>query len=193
MKTTILALTLLALAAPASAQVDGDPDGIGIYFDQAATLVTADFAETDFEVQAYLVLTHPSLTGVLTGWSAYVGANPDDTATASVFGVPAAGENLAVTIPGDTALLFEVSVDPAAAYPVDGTTVLAHLTLQPWTADAPIPLFVWTPGGYAVDGEEATAMHPSSGDPDAPVAVINGAAPVPGVPTSWGDVRALYR
>lgn len=57
----------MAIGGEAAAQVDPDPDGIGIYVGQAAN-VTAIAAVPGAPVEAYLVLARPSSPGAILGW-----------------------------------------------------------------------------------------------------------------------------
>jgi hypothetical protein len=60
-------VSLLAIALPASAQIDPDPDGIGIYADLGATLTSVTAApEQPFEV--YLMITRPSRLEDIIAW-----------------------------------------------------------------------------------------------------------------------------
>jgi hypothetical protein len=67
-KSIVFACPLLLLAAVATAQIDPDPDGIGIYADLGATVTQVSApAEVPFEV--YLMLTRPSAPNSIVAWS----------------------------------------------------------------------------------------------------------------------------
>ncbi|MFH1843141.1 MAG: hypothetical protein ABIF77_08015 [bacterium] len=63
MKKLLVTLAIVCLAGTASAQIDLDPDGVGMYFDTAGTSYCHDFMGGP--VSVYLVLTNQSvITGV---------------------------------------------------------------------------------------------------------------------------------
>jgi len=64
MKTLIIALTCLAIASTAFAQVDPDPDMIGVYFDLGATNNCLQISP-HMPFFAYVIITNP--TGVQVG------------------------------------------------------------------------------------------------------------------------------
>ncbi len=66
-----VALFMLLVANASIAQVDPDPDGIGVYFDVEATLVSTT-AVTGEYVQAYLIGTNLSQSGDIDYWEAMV-------------------------------------------------------------------------------------------------------------------------
>ena len=192
-----LLITFLILTTPAWAQVDPGPDGIGIYFDEAATQVslTADGpAET---VEAYLILTNPTQEGTLAMWSASVGPlSLEDEAM--VQGTAVMGFNMASNMPGDVGYFFTVGMDHP--YPeLTTVNILANLQILLYT-DGPVRLKV---GGHDEDSAYyrvddfytgiQTVMNPSSGSQDLPVAVINGPAPVAEEHPTWDQLKAQYR
>ena len=194
MSKTIALLMLLLLAVPALAQLDPDPDGIGVYFDPAATLIASQ-AFVGETVPAYLILTRPSQAGGLALWEAYVGPAGFN---AMVRGTPVGGGNMLTTPPGNLGVSFAVGMDQP--YPALQTvTILAELQISV-TGGGPVELWV---GGYSYElpfyrlddfyhGTEGF-MTPSSGSTTLPVAVINGDDPVAADVLSWGGVKALYR
>lgn len=190
----ILAISCLLLAAPASAQLDPDPDGLGVYFDPAATEVAAQIVVGE-TVPAYLVLTRPSQPGTLALWEASVGPT---SFNAMVHGTPIDAFNMAQNMPGSAGVAFACGMDEP--YPaLQPVTVLANLEILV-LGEGPVGIVV---GGVSYDfpyyrpddfyhGPD-TELFPSSGDASLPVAVINGAAPVGDETWSWGGVKALYR
>lgn len=186
----VVALSLVAVVA--MAQIDEGPDGIGIYFDESATAVSAEVAQ-DSSIVAYLVLTRPSLLGDLVHWEARVTSGFPG---AAIFGAPIQGQNLAMNMPGSSAWTAVVSLDGPSPYPVATITVLAQLTVLPYFYGDPTLLLIDEGAFYAVSSgaiNEGLPMNPASGSWSAPVAVINGAAPVPSHMTSWGRVKAEFR
>jgi hypothetical protein len=191
--SAIAVFFLLTLATSSGAQIDPDPDGIGIYFDEAATQTSAT-ADVGEDVVAYLVATHPSQSGGLAMWEAVVSASP----YAVVQGGTSLGHNVAANMPGGQTYAFVVFCYSPLP-PFQNPMVLATLVVTP--ADvAPIDLFV---GGYdyeipmyrledPLSGEDRF-WYPGSGSVDLPVARINGDAPVVVDSTTWSAVKATFR
>jgi hypothetical protein len=186
------------MGANAAAQLDPDPDGIGVYFDLAATEVATAAAEGEF-VHAYLIATNISQPGAVVFWEALVAPNidasPDDPASWAgyVYGSPVDSYNYAMNMPGDPRWHCIAMPDPPL--PVAPLTLLAHLTIQVVSAAYPIALYVTGSPYYSVVGTDGPyhALYPSSGAADAPVAVINGLAPIATDEGSWSRLKASYR
>ena len=70
-RNTLQIVFFIVLASCAFAQIDPDPDGIGIYFDLEATQVSAT-VEVGEAVTGYLIATNPSQEGGLAAWVATV-------------------------------------------------------------------------------------------------------------------------
>lgn len=110
---------------PALAQLDPDPDGIGVYFDPAATLVAAQ-AFVGETVPAYLILTLPSRSGGLALWEAHVGPIEEN---AMVRGTPVGGFNMLSTMLGSFGVSFAVGMDqPYSA--LQTVTILVELQIS---------------------------------------------------------------
>ena len=187
--------SLLVLATVSFAQSDTGPDGLGLYFDQGATVVSATMTEETESVTAYLILNNPTVEGNLNHWSAGVSAFLGGPGNAQVTGSPVVGQNLASNMPGSESWTFEVSVGDEPTLPTENITVLAVINILPYVYDVPIHLYVtfgWEFGGYGTDLGGAD-FQPSSGSWDLPVAVINGQAPVAEKSQSWGQVKAIFR
>lgn len=198
MRRIVTTLIIAGLAAAgARAQVDPGPDGVGIYFDEAATLTsmvvpTAGGAPTPV-ANAWLVATRMTLTGDVGYWQAFVasfapGDEPIDATP--VYGWPTFGYNIAMNMPGDPRHGFTVFIDQGLL-PAGDAVVLARLQVPCATAQ-PIPLHVWD-AEIGVYGWPARPLAPSSGAWDRPVAMINGQAPVATAVTTWGGVKSLFR
>jgi hypothetical protein len=185
----------LLIASGAMAQVDPDPDGIGIYFDAAATQNATAAAYGDV-VTAYLVATHPSLAGNLFAWQAFVISSPGD---ACITGEPIQGGNIYMNMPpcGPNFGFIVQNFDPRP--PVQDATVLATLTITMTDENQVVTLFVggatqalpsYNVGGIGTPWQD---LHPASGSADLPVARINGEAPVPVLGETWGALKSLFR
>jgi len=177
------------------AQVDPDPNGLGIYFDENATLVSMTVEEGTETVTAYLILTNPSVEGNLIHWAAGISSYLDTPGNAAITGFNVHGHNLAINMPGSANWIFEVSVNDDPPFPTTENTILAEIMIWPMVYDVPINLYVtlgYESGGYGTDNGGAE-FHPSSGDWNLPVAVINGQAPVATESYTLSRVKSLYR
>ncbi len=183
-----VALFMLLVANASIAQVDPDPDGIGVYFDVEATLVSTT-AVTGEYVQAYLIGTNLSQSGDIDYWEAYV--FPDQGA--SVSGIPFGSFNYSMNMPGDPSWHC-VALSPDPPLPTQAITLLASLEIQVLDDSIPIGLFVGGEARYRLYGSlEEFPLFPSSGSPDLPVARINGAAPVSVDQGTWGTLKSMFR
>lgn len=190
---TTSALVLLASFSTALAQLDSDPDGIGIYFDEGATQISRTAVIGD-DVTAYLIVTNPSLTGGLAMWGALVVASP----YALVRGSTLLGVNIAANMPGNPSYSFTVFCSTPLPQ-LENFLVLATLTITP-IDDAAIELFV-NEGSPELPmyrlGDASNAVtriwYPISGSVNLPVARINGDAPVKSEIATWGAVKAILR
>lgn len=187
-----LALYLgMILSTPSLGQIDPDPDGLGVYFDTAATQVTAS-AEAGTNLQAYLVGTHLSVPGDIGYWQAKVcpgGTN----GMAMISGTPYGGFNFSMNMPGDGCWgCVTFGLEPAL--PTQEITLLASLDVQVWD-DFPAGIVLDWEGGYyqVVGSDEMIPFHPSSGDLNLPVATVNAAAPVATRADTWDSIKATYR
>jgi hypothetical protein len=193
-KIVFLAI-LVAIAAGAFAQIDPDPDGIGVYFDTDATVVSATVQEGVESITAYLILTNPSSIGNLKHWSVRVSSYHPSFSEARIVGTQYVGFNLALNMPGSGHYIFEISVGDAVSPTSSPITILAELIIFPWVYTEPILLFVgpgFESAFYGTDNGGAD-FNPSSGSFDFPVAIINGPTPVAVEPLSWGQVKSLFR
>jgi hypothetical protein len=183
----ILAL-LLTVGSSAWAQLDPDPDGLGVYFDQAANLVTTT-AESGQNVTAYLIGTHLSLPGDLGYWQARL----CPWGPAEIHGNPVNSYNYNMNMPGDPCWsCYAMAMDPAV--PAQDITILAELQIMLWEGGDPVLIFIQDEAAYGIFGSgEETGFRPSSGSWDLPVATINGPAPVAAVSRTWDSLKTLYR
>ena len=188
----VAALVIVMVPVCSWAQIDSGPDGIGIYFDENATVVSTTAVVGDV-VEAYLIATNLTHSGEIGMWEAKMcpwgGLGEID-------GTPThGGYNYNMNMPGDlcwacTTFAFDTP------FPTSNIAILAHLNIIIWDDSAPINLHLnadwcryWTIDG----GDDGFALYPSSGSSDLPVATINGPAPVAVVNTEWGAIKAMYR
>jgi hypothetical protein len=191
MKAIPLAILFLLIAGHAAAQVDPDPDGVGLYLDTDATVVCGTVPA--FQVATlYLCLTHPSSPHGLSGWECSFTV-PTNTVLVDA-GFPDNGFNLK-TRP-------EFMVAYQQPLPAADVIVLAVIDLLPISA-VPADFFLNPPaapslpdGACYADGADPRLlipMHPSSGDWSLPVARLNGdCAVVRDEPSDWGRMKALF-
>jgi hypothetical protein len=187
-------LAMVLASGPVRAQIDPDHDAIGIYFDEAATVVAVD-AAAGATVTTYLIATRPSMAANLTWFEAGVYARPHDACM--IWGNSPLGINIATNIPGDSQITFLVGC--WAPYPpLQEVLVLAILDVHLWS-EMSTELFVrgysyeWP--SYRLEGVTDPLNHrwyPSSGALDRPVARINGLAPVTARGATWSAVRAMF-
>lgn len=185
---------LAALASDSFAQIDLASDSIGIYFDPEATQVSTSI-EVGGMVTAYLIATNPSQMGGLALWEASVQSQAPEVI---IWGSPANGTNLATNMPpGGSTFSFVVTSDTPLP-PLESITILGTLDITV-LSEGPVELEVH---GYSYDlpiyrVDDWTYpdhdLYPSSGNPDFPVAVINGPPPVAIDQMSWGHLKSHFR
>lgn len=202
MKRTICALMLAALAAGAArAQVDPDPDGMGIYVDTAdgySPCADASYAQT---VHLTLFITHPSL-GQVGAWSARV----TNVANAAAYGqwvLPPESLNIGESDVYDGPCGYIVAYRLPLLPDAGGFVALMSMDLIIFDASQPVELYVAPyPEGlmfddapaYMPDPDTSVRCQVSTGGYDLPVCVINGGCGVIATePVSWGRVKNLYR
>jgi len=190
---TILVICFISISSATIAQIDPDPDGIGIYFDEGATQVVTTVPVGE-SVNAYLIATNPSQPGTLALWEASV----VPSGPGLVVGGPVGGFNMSTNMPGNPSYGFSVSMnDP---YPtLQPITILATLGITVLDEGA-IGLHVFGGGSldlpnYRVDDMYGpdNILYPSSGSCNVPVAMINGADPVANEQRSWSVVKSIFR
>lgn len=185
-----LAFALAFLPAAVPAQPDPGPNSVGIYFDQAATQIATTSAtptpEHPVEVRAWLIARHVQLAGQVSYWEGMIRASG---AYGLIVGQAIAGQNIADNMMGDPQWGFRVWV--WAPFPVTDTLILANVYVGLYESGGPTWLYV--EGLNMSVGERGVSLSPASGSAASPVAVINGTAPVAEQPTTWGQVKSIFR
>ncbi len=204
-----LMLALMLVATQACAQVDPDPDGIGVYFDQTALDNCLENPCWFSCVKAYLIATNISADGML-GWECSLRTWPDPLPVPLQvdLGFPE------LLVPGGLNVLDKFpSLAVMYSEPVgqgDPTIVLATLSTMylGGIIQFGIGPFVWStpalPGGPAyVPGDDPLEwryLHPSSDTPfydyeDTYLVAAIGEClcAVPAEVDSWGRVKTLYQ
>jgi len=192
----VMTLLVIGLATnPASAQIDPGPNGLGVYFDQDATVVMAEIGAEEY-VTGYLIVTNPTEAGSMMWWQCAVCMDN--------------GYPLVMTVHGFNVLSGGMPFSPCAGFavsdgpPIGGITILAEMDFllqEAGIANITVVsleeseellggMFYSTSPGYQ---DPVFPFHPSSGSESLPVARINGEPPVAEVDVTWGSVKALYR
>ncbi len=186
----VLAALLLPLTA--QAQVDPDPNGVGIYFDTGATQAAFDVAIPPgghAEVVAYLVATRVSIPGFVEYVEGRVTWDqPQVSPLAGLHDWDPCWE-MPVPMHDEICAWFNAGV-----LATGDAVVLRSYSVLLWDTDLPEPLRFFVPRmSLTLHTGQEIALFPSSGDPARPVAVINGPAPVPVASTGWGSLKVLFR
>lgn len=198
----IVGIVITMLASAAIAQIDPDPDGIGLYADLAATQTSISVAPfTEFEV--YLVATNISEEDIVI-WGTEIGWDPGllymdhsfpygnidnhifffgtDEADMAI-----AGSDYSILAYGPNAHLLTISF-------LFFDNIPHYLYLRPfWYGSGPDTQISYGSKQMHDAYEPNIPLHPSSGSFDLPVFVVNGDAPVESESMSFGQVKRLYR
>ena len=177
------------LAGGVWAQVDPDPDGIGLYADPGASLSSVQ-ASTGSQVQIYLVLTRPSGSVGISSWEC--GVEVPDNAIVMGWTIPSQHVNIGS---GN-----EFAVSYLDDLPIGDVVLLAMGTIiaggsQPGS-------FYITPGladsghdglpNYLDGAGSLLAMTPYPAGVSYPTFMLNGTMGEE-EDTTWGNVKSLYR
>ena len=201
-KMLVIALAIL-VSSSAFAQIDPDENGIGLYFDMAATDVCLTTAAPFQPIAAYLLATNVTEESGISGWEMEVlvdgpltaaaweliGIQPLNVFTAPVFAV-GLGEHELANQADANGVIHLATLTAYVLAPTDQVAFgIKNHDSSSWNPPAP---------GYAA-GNNAGNLVPfqvSSGFPFcAPVAVINMDCEnvVANDNVSFGSVKALYR
>jgi len=196
MKKMVLALTLAALALSGTASAQYYLDNIGMYFDEGAT-ITCDARPFGF-YNAFVVLTNltsPSIGGweakvTFTGGGlltnvAYVGLAINAATRTNEYivglGEPLVADQGTLAVMSMTLYIFD-------------TLVVTHGFVGPvyYNSIEGVELPCYLDGD---DMELIKPLYPSLGTIDEPVLILNDkcSGPVANTPSSWGDLKSLYR
>jgi hypothetical protein len=190
----IAGAALLLHASGAAAQIDPNPDGIGIYADLEATQTSVS-ADPGVPFEVYLVITRPSNSSGIMGWEC--GIDVPDNAT--IWGWNVAGDHW---LNGGSPPEFEVGygIDP-----LPSTDVVLLMTFIVYLSDEnPAEFYIHecraVPGlydepGYIASDDIGTLipLHPWPRVQGEPAFKINDGTATPTLPATWGAVKALYR
>ena len=187
----VAASIALAIVPSAQAGTDPQPDGVGIYFDQAATQTWCTGALYQ-PTTAYLMVTHPSSASGIAGvevqvdivggffmvWHTYAGGIipmiVDYWPCACPFWFVPLPQADAVAVATVEVMLFDAEIVEFRLGPCSPSSLPGMPSYAPGDRSAPRPLYV------------------ASGDFSLPVARINGEPVVPVAVSTWGAVKGLY-
>jgi hypothetical protein len=190
----IVPICLVLFTTAALAQIDPDPDGIGIYADLTATEVSISATPGQL-VPVYLLVTRPSTPVGIVTWACTIVVPPNAQIVA--WYIP--GEFLNFATPPDF-----VVCSPATPHP---TAPIIHvMTFYIQMSDAAPAFFYVTGSENAGPGYDAHPVYLETGDDDyiahymhcypngqeQPVFAVN-APMTPVESATWGGVKALFR
>ena len=193
MKTWVVFLAMAAMLAfgNAWAQVDPAENGIGIYFDEGAT-INCDSPGAVGPVDMFLCLTNITTPGGVSGWECRI----DITEGFFILNMVLRGSAVNAATPP------EFTVGLAQPLPWSPVIVVADMTVGLFTPDT-VELYIGPTFNPSIpdvpvfaDGDDPSNLLPlsqSTGGADIPVMVMNGDCPVANEDETWGSVKALYR
>lgn len=190
--TVPAALAAIFLPVIAIGQIDPDADGIGIYFDVGATVTSATVTVVPpppVSMSAWLVATRVSMPGFVRHFEGVV--EWDGVADAEVHPHMPTGWDMCWEMPVSNYDNICADIEPALLATGDAV-VLKRYDILVWGDLASFRFHIRSFRLWLYPLVEI-ALHPSSGDWNLPVAVINGEAPVPVEATAWGSVKSLFR
>jgi len=189
MKHTLLLLiaACVLLAPAAEAQIDPDPDNVGIFFDLNATV---NCAEVYFSaIECYIMILSPSEPSGVGGMSATFELSP----TLIFLGLNCPGDIILPPPWPEFQVFFSTPLPPELVVPICSFTIFV-LDIQ--------PAFLTIHDAHYIAGDDpglVIPLHPMThydyyGNPN-PVAAVNAGAdlcPVSDAKTTWGGLKALY-
>jgi hypothetical protein len=191
----LLAIASLLSGGGSLAQIDPDLDGVGIYWDEAATIYCHEVPPFSPTV-LFLVLTNPSAAGGVGYMECKLGFDSNQV------------QILGTVFPGGGINICDPFPNICAGYhpplPWAPTITLMSLQIFPLTAECSW-LYLEPYDNAAIPGQMAYAdgddpgnlipMYPSTGDFAYPVFGANCFCPPPidVVDSSWGAVKTIYR
>lgn len=204
MKKLLVLLALSAIMASAAfAAADPDPDGIGVYFDDAAEMTSTAASPMGLLV-CNLCVTNPSGNNGVSGFEGGVNVIGNYIALQKVDGVFGNVDFGASSGPTNVDWRAGAGVGALASYAdVNGVVLVGQFQFYPMDTN-PIEIFA-APGNNpsipgvdyamyadALDAGNLIPLQAVSGGYDLPVARVNGDAVVDNGDQSWGSVKALF-
>jgi hypothetical protein len=184
----------MAFAGNALAQVDPDPDGIGMYFDMGGTQYCADGVGGG-QVLLYLVITRASQASGVSGWEAHVDYTVPD-------GCFEQGWTLLGDGPLNVSAAPDFIVGLATPFPGADAIAIAEYGVLVFCADC-IEFVVRAADNPSLPGVPLYAagddpglfipLQNSAGEGGATGQINCGCSTVPNEDATWGSLKTLYR
>jgi hypothetical protein len=195
MKKILVTLAIVCLAGTAMAQVDPDPDGIGMYFDLDATQYCLDY--TGGPVSVYLVLTNASEPTGISGWECHVTYTVPAGDFETGWVLPAGSLNVSTAPDFVVGLAAPAPWAPAILLGTYGILVFATGSMEWYVGPADTPSIPGVPVYAAGDNPgNLIPLQMVSGSPDLPVAQLNIGCPGDVIGTqqeTFGSVKAMFK
>jgi hypothetical protein len=194
MKKLLVTLAIVCMAGTAFAQVDPDPNGIGVYFDMAGTQYCYEFLGGP--VSAYVVITNPTQDAGISGYECHVSyvlpAGNYDTG----WTLPAGGLNVSTAPDFVVGMGSPLPYAPSVVVATLGLLMFAPGCMEFYVGPANTPSIPDVP--LYADGLDPGLLIPlqvSSGSSELPVAQLNcGDCIVIGTEdATFGGVKAMYK
>jgi hypothetical protein len=189
----LICLVSLATAGGARAQIDPDPDGIGMYFDTAGTEYCRSAVTGPTSV--YLLATNISESSGLSGWEAHVTYTVPAGCFETGWVLPAGSLNVSTAPDFVVGLAAPAPYAPAILLGTYGILVFCPDCIEFYVGPSNTPSLPGVPLYAAGDNPGSLiALQQSSGGPDNPVLQLNCDCTIVGdEPTSFGGVKSMYR
>lgn len=185
----VLLLFVLLLPSSGIAQINLQADGVGLYFDLAATQVTTTTSVDWQVVDAYLFVTNASDHGHLIGFYGNC-----------VVELPGEGTGISSPLCNEVYAPEGMALYCQPGLPWSPLIFLGTFSVWVPSPTTPVRLFIrpGEDGLYYQSGSwpaprPKIPLTPSSGSGGLPVATINAPPPVPSAESTWGSIKQAYR
>ena len=192
-RNALIFVLLFIVASAATAQIDPNSNGIGIYADTGG-LTNEVKLGSGSAMEVYLLLTRPTGTGTFAGWECQVivpdnvtiwGWNLVDYENTAVIGTAPAFATVFTPVPYQTVMHLLTFI----VVPLDCKPAQFFITGFPFQTGPGIPNYL----NRAEDGGgNIITMTPYPGLDNQPCFTVNPAS-VSATSTTWGGVKALYQ
>jgi len=197
MKKLLVTLAIVCLAGSAIAQVDPDPDGLGMYFDLEGVDYCLDYMGGQAFV--YLLLTNCSQPSGISGWEAHVTYVVPSGDFETGWTLPAGSLNVSAAPDFVVGLGTPMPYAPALLLATYGILVFAPDQMDFFVGPCNTPSLPGVPAYAAGDDPGLLVpLQPVSGSADLPVAQLNPANGCPGdvigtQQETFGSVKAMFK
>ena len=194
MKKLLVTLAIVCLAGTAFAQVDPDPNGIGVFFDTEGTVYCHEFIGG--AVTAYVIITNPSQDAGIGGYEFHVTAALPAGNYDTGWTLPAGALNVSAAPDFVVGMGSPLPYAPAVVVAQWGLLMFAAGCMEFYVGPADTPSMPGVP--LYADGLNPGLLVPlqvSSGSAELPVAQLNcGECIVIGAEdATFGSVKAMYK